>query len=49
MWFIPIVLIVMFCLIEGIHISMHDRFCDTEAQWMNEQEGMSYDRESNVQ
>lgn len=49
MWFVPIVLIAIFGLIEGIHISMHSKFCKTEAQWMNEQEGMSYDRESNVQ
>ena len=48
-WFVPIGLIAILSLIEGIHISMHSKYCKTDAQWMNEQEGMTYERESNVE
>ena len=48
LWVIPIGLIGLLILIEGIHINMHGKYCKTEAQWMNEQ-GLEYDRESNVE
>ena len=43
-WFIPVSLLLMFCLIEGMHISKHSQYCKTEAQWMN-QSGIDKDRE----
>ncbi len=48
LWFVPIVVVAMLALVEGIHISMHKKYCMTEAEWMNQQEGMTYDRESMV-
>ena len=47
-WFVPVSIVLILTLIEGIHISQHDKYCKTEAQWMNEQEGMTYDRESQI-
>tara|TARA_B100000131_G_scaffold298000_1_gene317233 strand:+ start:54 stop:224 length:171 start_codon:yes stop_codon:yes gene_type:complete len=48
LWVIPVGLISLLILIEGIHITMHGKYCKTEAEWMNEQ-GLEYDRESNVE
>ncbi len=47
-WFVPVALISILILIEGIHVVMHNKYCKTEAQWMNEK-GLEYDRESNVE
>ncbi len=48
LWLVPTSLVSIFILIEAIHISMHGEYCKTEAQWMNQQ-GLEYDRESNVE
>ena len=47
-WLVPMALISILILIEAIHISMHEKYCKTEAQWMNDK-GLEYDRESNVE
>ena len=47
-WFVPVGVGCLLVLIQSIHISMHSQYCKTEAQWLNEQEGMTYDRESSV-
>ncbi len=46
-WFVPMMLLSVLILIESIHISMHSKYCKTEAQWMNEK-GLEYDREPAV-
>tara|TARA_Y100001968_G_scaffold280546_1_gene277092 strand:- start:534 stop:680 length:147 start_codon:yes stop_codon:yes gene_type:complete len=46
---LPVGEILTLSLIEGIHVSMHRKYCKTEAEWMNQQAGMTYDRESNVE
>ena len=46
-WFVPVILLLTLGLIEALHISMHGKYCKTEAQWMNDQ-GLQYDRELNV-
>ncbi len=48
LWFVPVLLVAILSLIEVIHVSMHEKYCKTEAQWMNEQ-GLEYDRESEVE
>ena len=47
-WFVPVALIISLATIEFIHISMHRKYCKTEAEWMNEK-GLEYDRESAVE
>ena len=47
-WFVPMAIVAVFAVIEGIHISMHSEYCKTESQWINQQEGLTYDRESKV-
>lgn len=47
-WFIPVILISLLAFIEILHVSMHRKYCKTEAQWMN-QKGLDYDRESSVE
>ena len=46
-WWIPVTLLLIFSLIEGLHLSEHGKNCKTKAAWMNEA-GLEYDRESEV-
>ncbi len=47
-WFIPVALMVILASIEAMHLAKHEKYCKTEAQWMNER-GVTYDRESAVE
>jgi len=46
-WWLPVTLLFLFSLIEGLHLSEHSKNCKTKAAWMNEA-GLEYDRESEV-
>ncbi len=47
-WWIPVSLLVLFILIEGLHLAEHGKNCKTKSALMNEV-GLEYDRESEVQ
>ena len=47
-WWLPVSLLILFVLIEGMHLGEHGKNCKTKAAWMNEV-GIEYDRESEVQ
>ena len=47
-WWVPVSLLVLFILIEGLHLVEHGENCNTKAAWMNEV-GLEYDRELEVQ
>ena len=47
-WYIPVLLLIMFIFIEGIHLTKHEQYCKTKSQWMHES-GIEYDRESEAE
>ncbi len=46
-WFVPVSLLLILVVIEGIHLTQHKKYCKTKAEWMNES-GQLYERESEV-
>ncbi len=48
-FFIPLLLLYIVVSIESIHIYMHRKYCKIDAEWMNNQEAMTYDIELQVE